>query len=78
MELVKRFLLGCAGFLFMYLMCSFYNVTFNISKWSGESRFFTVLFGGIFFITLVAPPNFFLNNIDDYSSAEHNKIKNNL
>ena len=48
MELVKRFGLGCLGFLFIYLMFSFYNVTFDISKWSAESRFITTFVGFTF------------------------------
>jgi hypothetical protein len=43
MELVKRLLIGCLAFLFIYLMLSFYNVTFDISKWTEASRFITTL-----------------------------------
>lgn len=58
MELVKRLLLGCMGFLFIYLLCSFYNITFNILKWNMESRLYTILFGGMFFIMLATFPNY--------------------
>ena len=62
MELVKRLLIGCIGFLFIYLMCSFYNTTFNILKWSVESRFVTTLIGGFSFIMLATFPNYKFKN----------------
>jgi hypothetical protein len=49
MELVKRLFIGCLGFLFIYLMCSFYHVTFNISKWSEGTRFIAILWGNLLF-----------------------------
>ena len=52
MELVKRFGLGCLGFLFIYLMFSFYNVTFDISKWTEVSRFITTFVGFAFAVML--------------------------
>jgi hypothetical protein len=58
MELVKRFGIGCVGFLIMYLMCSFYNVTFDISKWSAESRFIATMIGGFSFAMLATFPNY--------------------
>jgi hypothetical protein len=44
MELVKRLLIGCLAFLIIYLMFSFYNVTFDISVWSEKSRFLITSF----------------------------------
>lgn len=35
------------GFAMSYLMGSFYSVTFEIVKWSGETRFTVILFGFI-------------------------------
>jgi hypothetical protein len=58
MELVKRLGLGCVGFLIMYLMCSFYNITFDISKWSAESRFIATMLGGFCFTMLATFPNY--------------------
>jgi hypothetical protein len=58
MELIKRLSIACVGFLFMYLMGSFYNVTFDISKWSAESKFVTMLIGGFSFLVLATFPNY--------------------
>ena len=62
MELIKRLSIACLGFLFMYLMGSFCNVTFDISKWSAESRFVTMLIGGVSFLGLATFPNYNFKN----------------
>ena len=58
MELIKRLSIAWVGFLFMYLMSSFYNVTFDISKWSAESRFIATMIGGFSFTMLATFPNY--------------------
>lgn len=57
MELVKRLLIGCLAFLIIYLMCSFYHVTFDISKWSEVTRFVAILCGSFLF-AIIAIYNF--------------------
>lgn len=50
--LAKRILIGFAGFLLVYLMGSFYNVSFNISNWSDHSRLIISVIVGFAFIML--------------------------
>jgi hypothetical protein len=61
-ELVKRILIGCSGFVFIYLMGSFYNVSFDISKWNVDSRFIVAMFGGFIFIMLATFPGYEFKN----------------
>ena len=41
----KRILLGLSGFLFMYLVGAFYNVSFDLSQWEDASRGMIAIFG---------------------------------
>jgi len=50
-ELAKRILIGCIGFVFIYLFGSFFNVSFDISKWGEDSRFLVIV-GVLAFIML--------------------------
>jgi len=50
-KLAKRILIGCIGFVFIYLFGSFFNVSFDISKW-GEASRFLVIVGTLAFIML--------------------------
>ncbi len=61
-ELLKRLSIGCVGFLFVYLICSFYNVTFDISKWGKEIRFISCLLGSFSFIMFSTYPNYNFKN----------------
>ncbi len=45
MKIIKTIGVGISVFTFFYLMCAFFNVTFDISLWSEGSRF-TCSFGG--------------------------------
>ena len=51
-ELVKRILIGCIGFVFIYLFGSFFNLSFDISKWGEASRLLVTFFGAFAFIML--------------------------
>jgi hypothetical protein len=55
-ELAKRILIGCIGFVFIYLFGSFFNVSFDISKWGEGSRLIVTFFGSLAFIMLATYP----------------------
>lgn len=61
-ELVKRILIGCVGFGFVYLMGSFFNVSFDVSKWGIESRLAVAMFGGFISIMLATFPGYEFKN----------------
>lgn len=61
-ELVKRILIGVTVFLFIYLIGSFYNVSFDISKWSNVSRFFVSVIGGFISIMIAIFPGYEFKN----------------
>jgi hypothetical protein len=61
-ELFFRALLGCFGFLIVYVLGSFFNTTFNIANWSEESRFITVLIGGFVFLMFYTYPGYNFKN----------------
>jgi hypothetical protein len=61
-ELVKRILIGCVGFVFVYLMGSFFNVSFDVSKWGIESRLAVTMFGGFISIMLATFPGYEFKN----------------
>lgn len=48
-----RILIGLCVFLYIYLMSSFFESSFNIKDWSEATRFTTSLFGGI--LTIILP-----------------------
>ena len=52
-QIIKMIILVSITFTLVYLLGSFYNTTFNITKWSEESRFVIKLFGGIFSLSSV-------------------------
>jgi hypothetical protein len=61
-ELVKRILIGCVGFGFVYLMGSFYNASFDISKWNISSRFVVAMLGGFISVMLATFPGYDFKN----------------
>lgn len=48
-NLLLSLLVGCVAFFIIYLFGCFYNVTFDLSKWSVDSRSMIVFVGGIAF-----------------------------
>jgi MFS family permease len=48
MKIIKTIGVGILVFTFFYLMCAFFNATFNISLWGETSRFVCSLGGGAF------------------------------
>ena len=61
-ELVKRFLIGCVGFVSVYLMGSFFNTSFDVSKWGIESRIIVTMLGGLISIMLITFPGYDFKN----------------
>jgi VIT1/CCC1 family predicted Fe2+/Mn2+ transporter len=57
-QIIKMIIIGSITFTLVYLLGSFYNTTFNITKWSEESRFVISLFGGMF--SLVSIISFYI------------------
>jgi hypothetical protein len=55
--LMKRLFLGLIGFLLVYLLTAFYNVSFDVSKWDELSRLICVLVGGFLFFVMAVMPN---------------------
>ena len=47
MKIIKTIGVGISVFTFFYLMCAFYNATFDISLWSLGSRFACSFGGGV-------------------------------
>jgi hypothetical protein len=48
MEIIKTIGVGILVFTFFYLMCAFFNATFNISLWGEASRLVCSFGGGAF------------------------------
>ena len=48
MKIIKTIGVGILVFTFFYLMCAFFNTTFDISLWSETSRFICSVGGGTF------------------------------
>lgn len=61
-ELLIRLFLGSLGFLFSYLLGSFYSVTFDMSNWIEPVRVITTLVGAFLTIILVTYPSYNFNN----------------
>lgn len=47
MKIIKTIGVGISVFTFFYLMCAFFNTTFDISLWSEDSRFSCSFGGGV-------------------------------
>jgi hypothetical protein len=61
-ELIKRILIGCVAFGFIYLMGSFFNVSFDISNWNESSRFIVSMLGGFLSIAFASFPGYNFKN----------------
>jgi uncharacterized membrane protein len=46
-------LFGIFLFVFIYLLCAFYNTTFDISKWTANGRGVCAVIGGMLFFIAV-------------------------
>lgn len=64
-NLIFATLIGAFVFALFYLIGSFYSVSFNISKWTSETRNFISVFGGMFgLISFVIAFLFNVNKIE--------------
>lgn len=61
MKIIKTIGVGILVFTFFYLMCAFFNATFNISLWTETSRFVCSLGGGAFaLVVMVIKSQFYI------------------